>query len=140
MVNQGAVIVTRLTLSRILTKFSKKNCVAVGILIAAAGTALVAVSHDMGTMLTAAVLIGVGLTAVTQLLQAETLITTPPERRGLAGTVFMLMGNIGTGIGAALLGAVSTASGYAAAYALAGGVTLLALLIHFPYWHQRAGN
>ncbi|MBR6219559.1 MAG: hypothetical protein IKQ80_03250 [Clostridia bacterium] len=34
-----------------------------------------------------------------------------------------------------LLGAVSTASGYAAAYALAGGVTLLALLIHFPYWH-----
>ena len=73
------------------------------------------------------------------------------ERRGTEGcqavhgadtllTAFMLMGNIGTGIGAALLGAVSTASGYAAAYALAGGVTLLALLIHFPYWHQRAGN
>lgn len=52
----------------------------------------------------------------------------------------LLMGNIGTGVGAALLGAVSTASGYAAAYALAGGVTLLALLIHFPYWRKRAGN
>ena len=37
-------------------------------------------------------------------------------------------------------GAVSTASGYAAAYALAGGVTLLALLIHFPYWRKRAGS
>lgn len=110
-VNQVAVIVTRLMLGRLLAKLSKETCVFAGILIAAAGTALVAISHDMGTMLAAAVLIGVGLTAVTQLLQAQTLTTTPPERRGLAGTVFMLMGNIGTGVGAALLGAVTTAHG-----------------------------
>ena len=137
MVNQGAVIVSRLMIGRVLGRVSKKNCVLIGILLTAAGTALIAAAHSMAMMLAAAVLIGVGITAVTQLLQAETLITVPADRRGMAGTAYMLMGNIGTGLGAAALGAVSTASGYSLTYALAGGLTLLSLPIHFPYWHRR---
>ncbi len=80
--------------------------------------------------------IGLGHTAVTQVLQAEVLLTSPADRRGVASTTFMLLGNIG-GMGTALWGAVSSGAGYAAAYTLAGAATLLGCLFHGVYWRKR---
>ena len=88
-------------------------------------------------MMISAVLVGVGITAVTQLLQVEVMLAVPNERRGLASTAFMLMGDIGNGAGAAIWGAVSAGAGYVLTYALAGASTLMGCLFHGVYWKKR---
>ena len=87
-------------------------------------------------MLLAAALLGLGQTAATQILQAEVHLTSPADRRGVAGTTYMLLGNIG-GAGTGLWGAVSSAAGYGVTYALAGGPALLGWIFHGAYWGQR---
>ena len=79
----------------------------------------------------------ISITAVTQLLQVEVMLAVPSERRGLASTAFMLMGDIGNGAGAAIWGAVSAGAGYVLTYALAGLSSLMGCLFHGAYWKKR---
>ncbi len=136
MVNQLVVIFTRLAVDRLIIRIPKRSCILVGLLMAAVGTALIAAAYSLPMMLLSAVLLGLGYTAVTQVLQAEVLLTSPVERRGVAGTTFMLLGNIG-GMGTALWGRVSSGAGYGATYILAGAATLLGCLFHGVYWRKR---
>ncbi len=136
-VNNLTVIAARLSVGRVIGVLSKRACILLGLILTAAGTALVAVSHTLPMMLVSAVLIGLGITAVTQLLQAEVLVTTPSERRGVASTTFMLMGDIGNGAGAALWGALSAGAGYMVTYLLAGGSTLVGCVFHEVYWKKK---
>lgn len=137
LVNNIAVIVARLSVGRLIVYLSKKTCILLGVLLAAGGTALIAVAHNMPLMLLSAVLMGLGLTAATQLLQAQVMLTTPGEHRGVASTVFTFMGDIGTGAGAALWGALSAGAGYTVTYLLAGASTLVGCLFHGVYWAER---
>ncbi len=136
-VNNLTVIAARLSVGRVIGVLSKRACILLGLILTAAGTALVAVSHTLPMMLVSAVLIGLGITAVTQLLQAEVLVTTPSERRGVASTTFMLMGDIGNGAGAALWGALSAGAGYMVTYLLAGVSTLVGCVFHEVYWKKK---
>ena len=136
-VNNLTVIAARLSVGRVIGVLSKRACILLGLILTAAGTALVAVSHTLPMMLGSAVLIGLGITAVTQLLQAEVLVTTPSERRGVASTTFMLMGDIGNGAGAALWGALSAGAGYMVTYLLAGVSTLVGCVFHEVYWKKK---
>ena len=136
LVNQGVVILARLLVGRVLERFSKRVCVLYGLWMTAGGTLLIAVAAHLPAMLVAAALLGLGQTAATQILQAEVLLTSPVDRRGVAGTTYMLLGNIG-GAGTGLWGAVSSAAGYGITYALAGGATLLGWIFHGAYWGQR---
>ncbi len=138
-VNNIAVIVARLTVGRLIVYLSKKTCILLGVLLAAGGTALIAVAHNMPLMLLSAVLMGLGLTAATQLLQAQVMLTTPSEHRGVASTVFTFMGDIGTGAGAALWGALSAGAGYTVTYLLAGASTLAGGVFHGAYWKRNRG-
>lgn len=137
-VNQGICIVTRLFVGRTLEKISKRVCTSAGILLAAAGTALIAAAYDMPLMLLSAVLMGIGYTVVTQIFQAESFSSVPSDHRGLAGTAFMLAGSIGTGLGSSVWGAVSTGAGYTATYALAGASALICFVFHRIYWRRKA--
>ena len=100
LVNNIAVIAARLTVGRLIVYLSKKTCILLG------------------------------LTAATQLLQAQVMLTTPGEHRGVASTVFTFMGDIGTGAGAALWGALSAGAGYTVTYLLAGASTLAGGVFH----------
>ena len=137
LVNNLTVICARLLMGRVISRFSKRACVFTGLLLAAGGTALIAVSHRMLLMLISAVLTGVGITAVTQLLQAEVMLTIPGERRGVANTAFMLAGDIGGGISVMLWGVLSASAGYTATYLAAGGTVLFGFLFHAAYWKKR---
>lgn len=137
LVNNIAVFVARLAVGRLIGFLSKRTCILLGVLLSAGGTALVAVAHTMSIMLLAAVVMGVGLTAATQLLQAEVMLTTPEEHRGVASTVYTFMGDIGNGAGAALWGAVSTGAGYTITYLLAGVSTLAGCVFHGAYWKSK---
>lgn len=137
LVNNLAVIVSRLTVGRVITFIPKRTCILFGIILCGLGTGLIAVAYNLALMMLSAVLVGVGITAVTQLLQVEVLVAVPSQRRGLASTVFMLMGDIGNGAGAAIWGAVSAGAGYVLTYALAGASTLVGCLFHGVYWKKR---
>lgn len=137
LVNNLTVICARLLMGRVISRFSKRACVFTGLLLAAGGTALIAVSHRMLLMLISAVLTGVGITAVTQLLQAEVMLTIPGERRGVANTAFMLAGDIGGGISVMLWGVLSASAGYTVTYLAAGGTVLFGFLFHAAYWKKR---
>ena len=137
LVNNLAVIVSRLTVGRVITYVPKRTCILFGILLCGIGTGLIAVAYSLALMMLSAVLVGVGITAVTQLLQVEVMVAVPSQRRGLASTAFMLMGDIGNGAGAAIWGAVSAGSGYVLTYALAGVSTLMGCLFHGVYWKKR---
>ena len=139
LVNNIAVIAARLTVGRLIVYLSKKTCILLSVLLSAGGTALIAVARNMPLMLLSAVLMGLGLTAAAQLLQAQVMLTTPSEHRGVASTVFTFMGDIGTGAGAALWGALSAGAGYTITYLLAGASTLAGGVFHGAYWKRNRG-
>lgn len=139
LVNNIAVIAARLTVGRLIVYLSKKTCILLGVLLSAGGTALIAVARNMPLMLLSAVLMGLGLTAAAQLLQAQVMLTTPGEHRGVTSTVFTFMGDIGTGAGAALWGALSAGAGYTVTYLLAGTSTLAGGVFHGAYWKRNRG-
>ena len=136
MANQLAAIAARLLIGRVLSYISKRACVLAGIIISAAGTALIAVSYSLGLMLVSAILLGIGLTVVTQVLQAEVLAASPADRRGVASTVFSLLGSVG-GMCTALWGWVATGAGYGVMYFLAGAATLAGCLFYGVYFGKR---
>lgn len=138
-VNNIAVIGARLTVGRLIVYLSKKTCILLGVLLSAGGTALIAVARNMPLMLLSAVLMGLGFTSAAQLLQAQVMLTTPSEHRGVASTVFTFMGDIGTGAGAALWGALSAGAGYTVTYLLAGASTLAGGVFHGAYWKRNRG-
>lgn len=135
-VNQGVCIAARLLLGRALWFMSKKTCTCIGILLAAVGTAMIAIADNMALMLLSAVLVGLGFTAVTQIYQAESFAVVPSDRKGLAGIAFILLGNVGYGAGSAVWGALSTGTGYFVTYLLAGASALVGLVFHALYWKK----
>jgi len=137
LVNNLAVIVSRLTVGRVITYIPKRTCILAGVILCGVGTGIIAFANTLALMLISAVLVGVGMTAVSQLLQVEVLTTVPGENRGLASTTFMLFGDIGNGAGAAVWGAVSAGAGYVLTYALAGVSTLVGCVFHGLYWKKR---
>lgn len=135
-VNQGVCIAARLLLGRALGFMSKKTCTCIGILLAAVGTAIIAVADNMALMLLSAVLVGLGVTAVTQIYQAESFAVVPSDRKGLASIAFILLGNVGSGAGATVWGALSTGAGYFVTYLLAGASALIGFVFHALYWKK----
>lgn len=131
------MIAIGVTDGRMISYVPKRACILFGIILCGLGTGLIAVAYNLALMMLSAVLVGVGITAVTQLLQVEVMLAVPSERRGLASTAFMLMGGIGNGAGAAVWGAVSAGAGYVLTYALAGVSTLMGCLFHGVYWTKR---
>lgn len=97
---------------------------------------MIAFSYNMPLMLISAVLMGIGFTAVTQIFQAESFAKVPSDHRGLAGTAFMLSGNIGSGLGSSVWGAVSTGIGYTITYTLAGVSAFVSFIFHKLYWNK----
>jgi len=119
------VVISRLAVGRVIVYVSKRACITIGIILSGAGTGLIAFANGLALMMVSAVLVGVGITAVTQLLQVEVLTAVPDERRGLASTAFMLLGDIGNDTGSAVWSAVSVGAGYVLTYVLAGVSTLV---------------
>lgn len=138
LINNIAVMVSRLLIGRVIPYVSKHLCIFVGLLFCAVGTAIIAFAYGMGLMVLSAVLTGVGLTVVNQLLQVEVLTAVPENRRGIANSAFMLFSDTGTGAGAAAWGATSASIGYTPTYLLAGASTLLSCVCHGVYWKKQA--
>ncbi len=126
-VNNIAMIVTRLAAGRLSRHFSIRTLITAGILILALGNLLIAFAYGMVLMMTASVLIGIGITLFIQLTQSYVLSSVDKSRRGVAGSTLMLFQNTGNGFGAALFGSTSETLGYAVTYIISAAVTAAAL-------------
>lgn len=73
-------------------------------------------------MLISSILMGIGITFVTQLTQVYVLSHADEHRRGAANTTWMLLGDLGTGAGSMLWGYISTNFGYFMTYLLSAAV------------------
>lgn len=132
------VIFTRLVTGRLADQFGRRPMIALGALLTAVGTALIAAAQGMLLMGIASVLLGVGITLFNQLMQATVLQSVPGSRRGVANATYSLMQDAGTGFGAPLWGTTVDAIGYGWTYMLSAAAAVAACAVHLLHREKKA--
>ena len=128
-VNNVVIILTRLIMGRLTERISGRRLITAGLVLAVAGTALIAAANNLPLMLLASVLIGVGTTFTGQLIQVEVLSNAEENRRGVASATLALFQDVGTGLGAVVWGGLTSFS-YTLVYALSAVTTALGIGVH----------
>jgi len=132
---------------RLGDRMSRKRLIAFGVLTWSVATVFSGIAGQLGTLIAARVLVGVGEASYATL--APTIIDdiTPPEKKGKTLAIFFLAVPVGSACGYLLGGVLQEAWGWRAAFFVAGGpgiaLALLCLLIdepaHKPHDHAAAG-
>lgn len=104
---------------------------ALGISVAACLT--LAASTGLFGVLVSAILYGIGFGAAQPALQAATINLSPPEKKGIANASFLTAFDLGIGLGAIALGAVSQYMGYRTLFCVASASGLAALILFSVY-------
>jgi MFS family permease len=107
--------------------------VTAGIILVVAATLMIAFTHEISMIIAASILFGVGMAISTQILQVIIMELVPESRRGVANSTYMLFGDIGMGIGAAIWGVTSVYGGYTITFILSALVIALAAATHVIY-------
>lgn len=81
-------------------------------------------------LIVSALLYGLGFGAIQPTIQAWMLRSTYPEQHSVANSMFYNSTDLGVAIGALLLGAISSATGYAVMYRYSAGFMLLFLVVY----------
>lgn len=127
--NNIAIVLTRMAAGRLEKHLSPGRLITLGMLVLGAGNIVIVFAFNLPVMLAASVLIGVGLTLYSQLLQADILLHVGDSRRGVANSTLMLAQDLGTGAGAAGFGVTSEYLGYPVTFIVSSAATWLALPI-----------
>ncbi len=130
LINNIVVVITRLGTPRLTRKFGILRLITVGGVCIVSSTLLIAFSHHIAMVIAASVLFGVGVSTTIQLLQVITLGMVPENKRGVANTTWMLLFDIGVGLGATVWGASTVYGGYTITYALSALTVLLSVVLH----------
>ena len=111
-------------------------CLAAGlVLLGAAG-----VWHLSALLLVSAALTGFGVGSTHSVLQAVVPKVVPASQIGRGNSTYLMMLDLGSGIGPVLLGLLLPVSGYAAMYFLLAGVALAALVLYYAVYGIRFGG
>ena len=121
-VNTLTVIFARLLAGRVANVLGIINTICLGIGASVCSSILTAFMDSRPLMFVSSVLLGIGITFVTQLTQVYVLNHADEHRKGVANTTWMLLGDLGTGAGSMLWGFVSTNFGYFITYLLSAAV------------------
>lgn len=125
MLNNIVMIVMRLLTGRLTRWFDMHKIIMGGVAACFVGTLIIAFAQDIWWMLVASLLLGIGMTVVIQLLQVRVLSMVAENRRGVANSTFMLVGDVGNGLGATVWGGVSSYFGYLWTYLLSAAMVLI---------------
>jgi len=85
---------------------------------------------NMGVMLIAAALYGLGFGSVQPALQAWSVEKAPSNRKGMANATFFSFFDLGIGVGAMTFGQLAFLFGYGSIYATAAGSVFLSMLLY----------
>lgn len=131
--NTIAVVITRLAAQPILKKLQMKKAMTSGILTCTAGLLLIASIKSMSAILIASILLGYGVTIVSQLSEVYVLNQASQENRGKATSTWMIATDLGNGFGAMAAGNTADTLGYTSMFSLSAVIGLLALLTNRFY-------
>lgn len=134
------LFVTRPFAGRISDRKGTDVVVIPGLILATAGIVLLGLAQGLSYMLFSAVLIGLGFGAAQPSLQALTIKLAPPERRGAANATFFSAFDLGIGLGAIILGTVSTWVGFANMYLLSGLAGVIGIILYFKLLYGKKGG
>lgn len=131
--NTIAVVITRLTAQSILKRFKMKNAMTSGILACTFGLFLIAGIKNMTAILSASILLGYGVTIVSQLSEVYVLNQASEENRGKATSTWMIATDLGNGFGAMAAGNTADQLGYTTMFSFSALIGLFALLTNRFY-------
>ncbi|MFD0696781.1 MFS transporter [Paenibacillus sp. GCM10027628] len=95
-----------------------------------ASLTLLSFTTALPMLILSALLYGLGFGSIQPTLQAWMLRLSPKEQHGMANSMFYNSTDLGVAIGALLLGAISSVTGYAMMYRYSAGFMLLFLVIY----------
>lgn len=133
LVNNVVMIITRLFIGPLTRKFGKMKPVGIGIVLVVIATLMIAFTYNMVFVVIASILFGMGMAISTQILHVIILELVPENRRGVANSTYMLLGDIGMGVGATIWGVTSAYGGYTLTYILSALVIAIAAITHIIY-------
>ena len=121
-INTLTVIFARLLAGRAARILGIVNTIYLGIGLSVCSSVIISFMNSSLLMVLASVLLGIGITFVIQLAQVYVLSHADEHRRGAANTTWMLLGDLGTGLGSMVWGCASTGFGYFITYLLSAAV------------------
>lgn len=87
-------------------------------------------ASSLPMLIVSALLYGLGFGAIQPTIQAWMLRSTPQEQHSMANSMFYNSTDLGVALGALLLGAISSATGYAVMYRYSAGFMLVFLIVY----------
>jgi MFS family permease len=125
----AAVVAARLLAGRLPDRIGARPCALAAGAAEAAGLALVAVADSLAVALAGALVLGLGFSLLYPALALLVVDRIEERRRGAALGAFTAFFDIGLGLGAPLAGAAASLGGYPAAFAAAGALAGVAVLV-----------
>nr|WP_281363480.1 MFS transporter [Paenibacillus lemnae] len=122
--------IVRLGAGRISMKFGSAVILIPGFILLSISLAGIVISSSLPLLLTSAVLYGIAMGALQPEINAMAVVAAAKERRGSANATFLMMIDIGTGLGAAVWGWIAYVTGTAWVFILSSAVSAAALLIY----------
>lgn len=128
--NSVAMIIIRLIAGKLNRKFGASTMILSGCICLIVANLLIVIAHSTLPLVIAGILTGLGMGVVSPLLNSIVFQIARPERRGVANSNFLLVNDIGQGLGGSLWGTISQYKGYAATYFLSAVCVFIAGLTH----------
>ncbi|WP_418790869.1 MFS transporter [Phosphitispora sp. TUW77] len=131
------LLFSRPVMGRMADKYGAGRLLVPGILFIATALLILMNASSMTGFLLAAILYSIGFGAVHPILSALVISFVVPERRGAANATFASAMDMGIGLGAVILGAISERAGYSLMYGSSTVFALLALVVYFAILRPR---
>ncbi len=132
-----SLFISRPIFGKIIDKLGFDYAIIPGFICVIISMALLSEASNISMFLISAFIYGIGFGATQSSLQTMAMTGVPPSRLGAANATFFTAFDCGIGLGAVILGVVSSNVGYAQMYLWASGSAIIAFILYFIIGRKR---
>lgn len=132
-----AALVVRLVGGTLSTRYGTLPVLVPGLVLVGVSFFLIAPMNSVPLLLTAAAIHGAGYGLCYPVLNALSIMSAPPSRRGIANSTYACSFDIGIGIGSTIWGIVADAAGYPPAFIAAGILAFFCLGLSIAVFRKK---
>jgi len=129
------IVLFRPMIGKIFDKFSEHYLFYPGIALFASGLIMLSQANSALMILAAGTVLGIGYGALFPCFQTLSMMLSPESRRGSAVGTYLLLFDVGYGLGSYCMGIVASYANYRAVYLIAGLVPLLCVAVYYRFHH-----